>query len=223
MGLFMLDSTMSKTCSKCNQTKDIADFGKRSDTKDGYKTICKPCSNIAFRNWAKTDKSIEYQKNWKKENPEKVKSYSDNYWSKNPDKLKEKRSRSTKKWRSKFPEKANEKARKWRKANPEKVKEINKRHRANNPNKPRDDARARRARLKQVPFEKLTEQQIFDRWGTNCHLCKLPIDLNAPRQPGKAGWENGLHLEHVIRIADGGSDTLENIKPAHGLCNLKKN
>jgi 5-methylcytosine-specific restriction endonuclease McrA len=29
-------------------------------------------------------------------------------------------------------------------------------------------------------------------------------------------------MEHVIDLAIGGPDSLENVKPAHGLCNLKK-
>jgi hypothetical protein len=214
---------MTKTCSKCGETKDINAFGKRADTKDGYKTICKDCCNINQRKWSKTEKAQTYKKMWKQANPEKVKTYSKNYWSRNPEKLQVKRARSDKAWRARYPEKANSKARSWRAANPDKVKEINKRFRAKNPNKPKDDARARRARLLQVPFEKLTEIQILNKWGTNCHICFLPIELDAPRQPGVAGWEKGLHLDHVIRISEGGPDTLENIKPSHGLCNLRKN
>jgi hypothetical protein len=214
---------MTKTCSKCLQVLEIVFFGKRADTKDGYKTMCRSCCNINNRKWAQTDKAKQYKAEWLKANPEKSKGYSKSYWSKNPEKLKEKRSRSAKNWRLKYPEKANEKARNWRASNPEKVKAIGQRHRLKNPNKPRDDARARRAKLKQVAFQKLTDQQIFDKWGTNCHICKLPVDLKAPRQPGVPGWEKGLHLDHVIRIADGGPDTLDNIKPSHGLCNLQKN
>lgn len=58
--------------------------------------------------------------------------------------------------------------------------------------------------------------------GSNCHVCGNPIDLNASRQSGKPGWENGLHLDHVIPIASGGEDVFENIKPAHAKCNLSR-
>jgi 5-methylcytosine-specific restriction endonuclease McrA len=46
--------------------------------------------------------------------------------------------------------------------------------------------------------------------------------MSAPRATGKAGWEMGLQIDHIIPIARGGADKLENVKPAHGLCNIKK-
>lgn len=70
--------------------------------------------------------------------------------------------------------------------------------------------------------EPYTEADVLERWGTCCHLCGEEVDLDAPRSAGKIGWERGLHLEHVIDLALGGSDTVENVKPSHGKCNLKK-
>jgi 5-methylcytosine-specific restriction endonuclease McrA len=58
--------------------------------------------------------------------------------------------------------------------------------------------------------------------GTNCHICNLPIDFSAPRQVSSPGWENALHLDHVIPLSKGGSDQIENVKPSHGKCNLIK-
>lgn len=82
--------------------------------------------------------------------------------------------------------------------------------------------RARRARLKGTATESYTEEDVLSRWGTDCWICLGPIDLAAPRKSGVEGWELGLHLDHVILIASGGSDTLDNVKPAHGMCNLKR-
>ena len=47
--------------------------------------------------------------------------------------------------------------------------------------------------------------------------------MSAPRKCGLPGWQNGLHIEHVIDLALGGLDTLENVRPSHAVCNLKKN
>lgn len=80
----------------------------------------------------------------------------------------------------------------------------------------------RRAREKNVLHEPYTWRDVIAKWGTDCHLCGKPIDLDAPRWVAKQGWENGLHLDHVIRIRDKGADTLDNVKPAHGACNLRK-
>ena len=82
--------------------------------------------------------------------------------------------------------------------------------------------RARRARLKNNITIAYTESQVISTYGTNCNICGLEIDFLAPRQVGKKGWEKGLHIDHLIPIANGGSDTLNNVRPTHGLCNLKK-
>ena len=58
--------------------------------------------------------------------------------------------------------------------------------------------------------------------GTKCHLCGKDIDFAAPRRVGYRGWENALHLDHVLPLSKGGSDELENVKPSHGYCNIKK-
>jgi 5-methylcytosine-specific restriction endonuclease McrA len=80
----------------------------------------------------------------------------------------------------------------------------------------------RRARKMELKCSKYTLEQVFDKWGTDCHICQKPIDLTAPRRVGRKGWENGLHLDHIISLSNGGSDTLDNVKPAHGFCNIKK-
>lgn len=67
-----------------------------------------------------------------------------------------------------------------------------------------------------------TEGQVLQIWGRDCHICKEPIDLDAPSQCGRPGWERGLHLDHVIPLSRGGSDTLDNVKPSHAKCNIDK-
>lgn len=99
----------------------------------------------------------------------------------------------------------------WRKNNPEKVKETK-----------RAEHRKRKARKFNVCHSPYTEQQVLEKYGTNCHICKLPIDLKAPRKAGKRGWEKGLHIDHKKALSKGGEDNIENVRPAHGLCNVKK-
>jgi 5-methylcytosine-specific restriction endonuclease McrA len=67
-----------------------------------------------------------------------------------------------------------------------------------------------------------TANTVLAEYGTNCHLCNRPIDLNAPRKSGADGWELSLHIDHVIPLSKGGDDTLQNVRPAHGQCNLFK-
>ena len=35
-----------KTCSKCKITKELIDFEKRVDSKDGYRNYCRTCKNF---------------------------------------------------------------------------------------------------------------------------------------------------------------------------------
>jgi len=110
--------------------------------------------------------------------------------------------------------------------NTEKVLARLKKHQKNNPKrrfiKSRQKAK-RRARLKGGKSEPYTLAQVLDTYGSNCYLCSEPIDLNAPRQSGKPGWQLALHIDHFIDIQYGGDDTLENVRPTHALCNLRKN
>jgi 5-methylcytosine-specific restriction endonuclease McrA len=46
--------------------------------------------------------------------------------------------------------------------------------------------------------------------------------MKASRKVGSKNWEKSLHIDHLIPISKGGSDTLENVRPTHALCNLKK-
>lgn len=85
-----------------------------------------------------------------------------------------------------------------------------------------DAKRRSEARRRAAKFEKYSENEILKIYGTKCHICKTEIDLLANRSPGKIGWELSLHLDHVIPLSKGGSDTVDNVRPSHGVCNVKK-
>ena len=94
--------------------------------------------------------------------------------------------------------------------------------RANNLDKirARERAKSRRRRANQsIPYNEL---QVIATYGGNCNICGLAIDFMAPRKCGNPGWENGLHIDHLIPVSKGGPDTLENVRPTHGVCNLNK-
>lgn len=81
----------------------------------------------------------------------------------------------------------------------------------------------RRALKRNNLHEPWKESEVLELHGTDCYLCNKPIDLNAPRVPGTGdNWENGLHMEHIIAISNGGPDNISNVRPSHAICNLTK-
>lgn len=71
-------------------------------------------------------------------------------------------------------------------------------------------------------YRQYKDSEVLDLYGSDCYICLSPIDLKAPRRTGKPGWENGLHIDHLVPVSFGGLDTIDNVRPAHGLCNLHK-
>lgn len=104
----------------------------------------------------------------------------------------------------------------------DKDRERNRKYNSKYPEKAAARRRARRARLQNGFTQHYTVDDVLREYGILCYLCKKEIDLYAPRRPGILGWENGLHVDHVIPIISGGADSLENVRPSHGKCNLIK-
>jgi hypothetical protein len=91
-----------KVCSKCEEEKNICEFYKRKDTKDGYRSDCKKCFNersliykeknqkkikeLRQKYFQKNKKLLlEKKQNWRKDNPEEYKKQNKNYWEKTKD------------------------------------------------------------------------------------------------------------------------------------------
>ena len=67
------------------------------------------------------------------------------------------------------------------------------------------------------------ESEVLEKYGTLCYICSEEINLSVSRRAGIGkGWRNGLHIDHVIPLSQGGPDSLENVRPSHAICNLKK-
>lgn len=111
--------------------------------------------------------------------------------------------------------------RKRRLENPEYFRLKNKRN--ENKEKKQERWRKREAIRRGSYHEPYTIKNVLETFGTDCYICNTPIDLKASRRSGVGeNWEHGLHLDHVIPLSRGGSDSLNNVRPAHAICNLKK-
>lgn len=86
----------------------------------------------------------------------------------------------------------------------------------------RERERAKNRRRRAGISSPYNELQVIATYGPRCYICGLDIDFMAPRKCGVKGWENGLHIDHVIPLSKDGEDSLENVRPTHAICNLNK-
>jgi len=106
--------------------------------------------------------------------------------------------------------------------NSKKIKELQKEWRKNNPQYGPESVRRRRNKKTNNGYTPYKEFEVIDLYGTKCHICNLEIDFLCSRSAKKDNWEFGLHIDHLIPISKGGPDTLENVRPSHAICNLRK-
>lgn len=85
------------------------------------------------------------------------------------------------------------------------------------------EAQRARYRIKSVKRQtklnpnRISADQVVREYGDACHICKEPIDMNLPRTN-----RMGLTIDHVIALSKGGTDTMDNLRPAHWICNNRK-
>jgi 5-methylcytosine-specific restriction endonuclease McrA len=246
-----MESLPAKICTQCGEVKPMVEFSKKSAAPDGYQSSCKICKSAAHskyraenreallaqkrkhyqdnrereilrsQNYAADHKEdvLLYRKEYYEKNREASLAYGKEYYEEN----KEARALYSKEYREKNKEAVAASKREYGEANKESINAYGREYAKNNPHIYSEAKRRRRARKLNNGVEKYTELQVLALYGTDCHICKRPVDMSAPRAVGRPGWETGLHIEHVVAIANGGPDTLENVRPSHGQCNLKKN
>jgi len=214
----------SKACKQCKQVCLFSEFGKRSRNNDGLNTICKKCQNLkelAYRD-ANKDRIDAYKKGWAAS--EKAKESRRQFRLANKERLLAEKKLDFQQNKTK----RMATAKKWKEANLDRHKTYQKQYREENSKSPewrakkRRESNKRRAQKLGNGYENYSEIEVLNLYGTDCHICSTEIDLLAPRKCGEPGWEIGLHIDHLIPISKGGPDTLSNVRPAHGSCNLSK-
>lgn len=137
-------------------------------------------------------------------------------------KNRKKLSDAKRKWRKENHEKHLAWSREYRERNREKLREWHREATKKDPEKFRQYGRKKRAIKSNANYVSYTDTEVLDTYGTNCHICNEAIDLSAPRSAGKEGWQYSLHIDHLIPLSKGGDDNIENVRPAHAICNLQK-
>lgn len=185
---------ITKKCKTCQVIKTTLEFYSHKQTRDKLDTICKPCKKEAAVAWAR-------------KNPERNRDKTKAYNQRHPERRKE----TNRKYYESNKQIVKDRINAWVEKNPDKIREYGRIH-----------ANRRRARKLENGTEPYTEKQVLELYGKLCHICESKINLSAPRKVGTKGWEKGLHIDHIVPISKGGSDTLDNVRPTHALCNLKK-
>ena len=142
---------------------------------------------------------------------------------KDPEKARENAKQRSAAYRARNKEKIKQAARTYYEQNADARRAYSSQWYKDNPDKAHALRSSRRARLQECEATPYLRSEVLALYGTDCHLCGGEIDLEAPGKPGMLNWEKSLHLDHVTPLACGGADTIENVRPSHGLCNVRKN
>lgn len=87
---------------------------------------------------------------------------------------------------------------------------------------PQANAR-RRAAKKNAEYAPFTDGEMFDLWGYLCHICGIEVDPSIPQRDEFGNYNlQALHRDHVVALSRGGAHKVENVRPAHAACNIRK-
>ena len=203
-----------KTCTKCNQTKALTEFYKRSDARDGLQTRCKVCK-----------KALDMK--YYKANGNKVRARVRKRYENNPEKV----NANNKKWQQNNREKVNAKTRK-RNKRPEVKKRRNARRRERRKTDPQYRIECNlRTRIWKALKGKNKSARTMKLVG--CSIPHLMDHMEKQFQPGMT-WENQgkWHVDHMMPCAS--FDLMDpeqqrrcfhytNLQPMWGKENMSKN
>lgn len=184
-----------KRCSKCGDWKLKSDFKKDKRSKDGYTSTCKVChrEDVRLYHKANLEKERVRKRGWVEANRERVREQDRNWRANNHGK----RLESGRTWRENNPEKMRGFRQKWSDANPEKIRQY---------------SRNRIARKKNAAgsFTVAEWRALKEFYSYTCLDC------------GRREPEIKLSPDHVLPLAVGGADSIDNIQPLCGSCNSRK-
>lgn len=160
-----------------------------------------------------SDRRKETRKKWRESNIDKVKQLRRQEYARN----KEAELESSRKWKKENPDRNKAISQRWQEANREKMKEVHRQWYDAHPHKGSEYVAKRRSRMVGAIVKDVDLEFIWHRDKGVCYLCGKAIDLALSRN-----HPLGLHYDHVIPLARGGAHSVDNIRPTHARCNLRK-
>ncbi len=87
-----------------------------------------------------------------------------------------------------------------------------------NPEIAKENAARRNAQKRNTQTEKISYHIVYKKYNYTCHICnkKINMSFKYPNPLSKS-------IDHIVPLAKGGTHTYNNVKPAHLICNVKKN
>lgn len=220
----MTQNILSKSCTKCGEEKPRSDFSSSKKSQDGLAYWCRTCSSEYHRAWvlANIEKKREANKKWREENPEKVKASSAKWYAANSQKVsiytklwyesnKERALATRATWKAENKERALAGTKAWQAKNRDKVRAAVKKWQQLNPDAVKSIGHNRRAREKQASGRLSPDlsKRLFALQKGKCACCKKPLGKN-------------YHMDHIMPLALGGTNTDDNIQLLRAKCNNQK-
>jgi 5-methylcytosine-specific restriction endonuclease McrA len=202
---------VQKRCPKCEEDKNLNEFGKDSAYEDGCSVYCLECKRAYNRQYYQdnAERKNALRRQERKENIEEFRQLDRERYKRNRERILERqasyyaanpelqKARSRERYRN-DPEAAKAAAIAWRKANPKRAAETH-----------RMTQQTRRARKLGQFVEKVDPRVVYVRDKGLCGICGTTVY-------GK------FHIDHVIPLARGGEHGYANTQIAHPECNLSK-
>lgn len=198
-----------KTCTLCKQAKELSEFTKHSQKKDGFCSWCKPCKREKDKIAAakRKNKKAEYDKIYREKNLDKIEANSKEYRKlhKKEKAIYDKKYRKTQGQKRLNQKKdyyhnkgGKEIAKKWYTSNPDKIKSYNHNKDVKRRNKEKS------SKLTNSELQKWLNDQILI-----CTYC------------GKLCKES-YHIDHIEPLSKNGTHSLDNLTIACPSCNQSK-
>lgn len=204
-----------KRCSKCGEVKEVSQFVKDPQKKDGLYSSCKICYKKHYKNTVEKYKPT--REKYKVENRDKILAHKHKKYDENRDTLLEKLKeyhRTHKESEGKYREKNKlyllQKAKEWTIKNKDRVNARMRKWRADHKDKVSVQKNNRRAREKRGRITNEEWAQVLEKYGNKCLCC------------GRSAPDVRITMDHVLPLDKGGMNTIDNVQPLCKSCNSKK-
>ena len=217
---------MEKKCSKCNVVKDVSEFGKRKDSKDGLRNDCKLCVKEVQKGYriVNEEKQTKYMKVYYKANKEEIikrvkkhndankdykKEYDKKYREANRDKIKqyfqdnkEILAKKKKEYRQLNKEKIAIRAKKYKISHKEQIAKQEKLYKASEHSKEKEKHRRQTDDLFRLKLNTRRAVQRYLNDGKSKTTREIiDIDYKEFKDYLQVEYKNGMHLDHIIPLS----------------------